>query len=188
MWKIEISVTTDSKEPIWTPGFWKNDWAAFISKCKIDWDFGCWDSTFKEKTAWGFMEQVIRWWLCNQRKGQLKQIPPGNPIFPQISFWKLVSPESETFPISRLTSWSFVFNSCNFRINHTYAELVFMWTSLEKDWGSTFLVVMMNLGCSVQSWATIRLQLLLKEYVWLIWSNVLKFPPVISHVATKQNR
>lgn len=63
-----------------------------------------------------------------------------------------------------------------------------MWTSLEKDWGSTFFVVMMNLGCSVQSWATIRLQLLLKEYVRLTWSNVLKAPSLTSHVAAKQNQ
>lgn len=72
-------------------------------------------------------------------------------------------------------------------INHTYANVVFMWTSLEKDWGSTFLVVMTNFGCSVQSWTTTRLQLLLKEYDWLTRSNVLKSLSPISHVAAKQN-
>lgn len=62
-----------------------------------------------------------------------------------------------------------------------------MWTSLEKDWGSTFLVVMMNFGYLVQSCTTTRLQLLLKEYEWLTRSNVLKSLSLISHVAAKQN-
>lgn len=142
----------------------------------------------KKRQCGELMEQVIRYWLQHWIWGKWKQrLSDEKSVNPQTYDCKLVVPKVDV-SLPRLTPWSFVSNYWAFRINHTYTELVFMWTSLVKDWWSTFLVVTMNFGCSVQSWATITLQLLLKEHVKLMRSNVLKSPSLTSHVAAKQNQ